>query len=243
MRVEELLKQLRREFLKVNIIQASLDSILFFLSTNIVLFFFSIEITSRFSNYTVLGVLTFLFLGADLVWRYRNYRLEIYEEENPELREVLRTARDNLDKQNIVSQALFDDVMERARKVTSDSIIPSKKIIQKILAVGALSFLTVLSGITDAQIGQTSQIITRSDSGVETTNTTFVNSSKVLGDAKNITANSTINFSIEGDSSAEDPEIRAPGSGETASIDSQPEQLEEDLELAKQYSLALTDMR
>lgn len=242
MRVEELLKQLKREFLKVNLIQASLDSILFFLSSNLLLFFISLEITSGLSNYMVLGGLTVLFLAGDLIWRYRNYRLEIYEEQNPELREVLRTARDNIDKNNIVSQALFDDVMDRARKVTSDSIIPSKVIIQKILAVGALSFITVLSGIADAQIGKTNQLLPENQQTTETTNTTFVNSSRVLGDAKDIEANSTIDFSIEGEESGQNPEINAFSGDQTTSIDSQPDQLEDDIELARRYSTAVKDI-
>jgi hypothetical protein len=242
MRVEQLLKQLKREFVKVNLIQASLDSILFFLSTNLALFFFSIQIVSGVSNYTVIGVLTVFFLLGNLAWRIKNYRLEIYEEENPELREVLRTARDNLDKNNIVSQALFDDVMDRARKVTSDSIIPSKVIIQKILAVGALSFLTVISGITDAQIGSTNELIQDGSSGPEDTNATFVNSSRVLGEPKDINVNESIDFTIQGNESGEEPDVTPISSGDSISVGSSPSGLEEDLQIAKEYSLEIKDI-
>jgi len=152
MRVEKLLKRLKREFIKVNLLQASLDSLIFFLTANLFLFLLDITLTPSLSNETVLAFLTFFFLTADLVYRTKNYNLEIYEQKNPELEEILRTARDNLDEQNIVSQALFDELLDRARTVTSESIIPSKRIIQKILVVGTMSFLTVLSGITSFQI-------------------------------------------------------------------------------------------
>ncbi|MFB6147760.1 MAG: hypothetical protein ABEJ66_02640, partial [Candidatus Nanohaloarchaea archaeon] len=122
MRVEKLLKRLKREFVKVNFMQATLDSLLFFLSLNLVLFLFSVRIISTFTNAEVLGFLSLLFLVVDMFYRTEHYRLEIYEQKNPQLEEVLRTARDNLDRQNIVSQALFDDLLDRARKVTSESI-------------------------------------------------------------------------------------------------------------------------
>ena len=47
MRVEKLFKRLKREFLKVNFLQACLDSLLFFLSANLVLFLFSLRFSEE----------------------------------------------------------------------------------------------------------------------------------------------------------------------------------------------------
>ncbi|MFB6115441.1 MAG: hypothetical protein ABEK04_04040, partial [Candidatus Nanohalobium sp.] len=142
---------------KVNVIQASLDAIGLFLVLNLVTFLFSIQLVSGLGNPPILlGVSVVFFLG-DLIYRVRNYRLEIYEEQNPELKEVLRTARDNLDKSDIASQALFDDLMERARSVTSESIIPSKFIIQRVLTLSRRMMEKIVGKVLEKLTSRTVQ--------------------------------------------------------------------------------------
>ncbi|MFB6213578.1 MAG: hypothetical protein ABEJ07_03395 [Candidatus Nanohaloarchaea archaeon] len=250
MRVEKLLKRLKREFVKVNFLQAVLDSLLFFLSVNLVLFLLDVRLTPTFRNEVVIGTLSLVFLLLDMLYRTEKYRLEIYEEKNPQLEEVLRTARDNLDRQNIVSQALFDDLLDRARKVTSESIIPNKRIIQKILAVGVLSFLTVMSGITSFQLQQTSgelfpgvdeiqQRIQGEDQGFE-----LKNSSKIYGEQSDIDSSDIdIGFNITGSGRSGDREA-GPGKGQEQELrlDTSAQMLGEDMQLAKQYSLAIREL-
>lgn len=242
MKIEKLLKRLRREFIKVNVLQASLDSLIFFLAGNLFLFLSSTRLLESVSNTEVLGFLTLVFLSGDLAYRYRNYRLEIYEEENPELQEVLRTARDNIDRENVVSQALFDEVVSRARSVTSDSIVPSKRIIQKILVVGGLSFLTVISGITGLQLGNGNGSISELgflQDSTQKDNFTVRNASLILEDPENIDYKSSINFSIEGNGNADRQGITTAGREEQFRYESSPETLGEDLGLAKRYSLEI----
>lgn len=251
MKVEKLLKRFKIEFIKVNLIQASLDSILFFLVSNLVFFLLSIQIISSIQNYFTLGLLTFLFFIGDLVYRIRTYHLEIYEEKNPELREVLRTARDNLGKSNTVSQALFDDLMERARSVTSESIIPSRKIIEKIILIGVLCFLTVGSGLVDFQlINQDSNIIPEmnnlpgsgGNTGGEENGSGVLNSSQVLGDSADIDVETReLNFDISGRGESQESEFTFDGSGRNISFESVDQRDEEDLRLAREYSLAIKD--
>lgn len=240
MRIEDLLKQLKREFVKVNIIQASLDTLLFFLLSNLGLFFVSIQIFGNISNIQVLTVFSFLIFALDLYWRTQNYRLEIYEEKNPELREVLRTARDNLDQRNVASQALFDEVMDRARSVTSESIIPSKVIIQKILAVGILSFLTVISGVTDLNLqDDTREIFSRlgDTSSAGNGNFTLGNSSRIKIKDLNTSYNTAnISFNIKGEGNSSEPKIRPYSSKENIQYEASTEGLGEDAELARKYS-------
>lgn len=251
MRVEKLLKRLKREFVKVNIIQASLDSIVFFLGLNLLTFLFSIELVSGIDNAQILLGFTVLFFFGDLIYRVRNYRLEIYEEENPELKEVLRTARDNLDKSDIASQALFDDLMERARSVTSDSIIPSKVIIQKILVVGALSFMTALSGIADIQIQQaptevlsdldrlTPEDESSEDDGLGQVD--LKNSSRILGTPEEIETSANISIRIQGEGNKSDPGFQAYSGNEEIVFEASDPRMPENLELAREYSLAIRE--
>lgn len=251
MRVEKLLKRLRREFVKVNLLQASLDAILFFLSANLVLFLFDLNITSSYSNFAILLPSTLLIFIGDLAYRAKNYRLELYEEKNPELHEILRTARDNLSSNNIVSQAMFDELMERSRSVTSESIIPSTRIIQKILAVGILSFLTVGSGIADFQvIDQGGNILPGIEDlqkqiiGEDEDDFDLKNGSEIYGEPRSIEAsNKLINFNITGEGNASDSDLGSNRQPEDLVLDSTGPALSEDLELAKKYSLAIKQFR
>lgn len=252
MRVEKLLKRLKREFVKVNIIQASLDSIGVFLGLNLLTFLFSIEIISSFENAQVLLGVSVVFFFGDLIYRVRNYRLEIYEQENPELKEVLRTARDNLEKSDIASQALFDDLMDRARSVTSDSIIPSKVIIQKILVVGALSFMTALSGIADIQIQQNpTEVLSDLDDfvpGDETEDDSdgvdeveFSDSSRILGDPEDIDTGSNISIEIAGEGNQTEAGFEAYREDEEIVFEAADPNMPDNLELARDYSLAIRE--
>ncbi len=251
MRVEKLLKRLKREFIKVNIIQASLDSIGLFLGLNLFTFLFSIELVSGIDNYRILLGFSVLFFFGDLIYRVRNYRLEIYEEENPKLKEVLRTARDNLDKSDIASQALFDDLMERARSVTSDSIIPSKIIIQKILVVGTLSFMTALSGIADIQIQQNpTEILSdvdefipsdNSDDNTSVDDVEFNDTSRILGEAEDISFDSDINISIQGEGNQTEARFETYSGEQQMVFEAADPNRPENLELAREYSLAIRD--
>lgn len=247
MRVEKLLKQLKREFIKVNILQSILDGLVFFLVSNFVLFLLDVQIFKTIGNIYPLTALTLLFTAADLAHRARKYRLEIYEEENPELQEILRTARDNIDRQNIVSQALFDELLEKSRKVTSESIIPAKEIVYKTLMVGFLSFLTVMSGIADFQLlqdgtklldapGQIKDLIGNKDEGFQ-----LKNASGIYGDASEIDSSDLeIDFNVTGTGDSEEGELERGGgpSQQDLVLDVSGKSLDEDLELAKQYSIA-----
>lgn len=253
MRVEDLLKQLKREFIKVNLLQAMLDGLLFFLVSNFILFLFDISIFTTIHNIYPLAALTMMFTGGDLIYRARKYRLEIYEEKNPELREILRTARDNIDKQNIVSQALFDELLEKSRKVTSESIIPAKEIVYKTLIVGFLSFLTVMSGITDFQLlhsgtnlmdapDQIKDVIDGNQSEEEFNPK---DAEGIYGDASDIdSSNINVGFNVTGSGEATQGDFNPTNSpsAEDLTLDTTGKSLNEDLDLAKEYSLAVKNM-
>lgn len=247
MRVEKLLKRLRREFIKVNLIQAALDSIIVFLSLNLVLFLLNVTLINEALHLRVLAGFTFLFLLGDWVHRSRKYKLEIYEEENPQLQEILRTARDNLDNQNIVSQAMFDDLMDRARSVTSESIIPSTEIIKKILVVGLLSFLTALSGIVDFQPVQESREVFAQFEPREVLSPggedeVLKNASEIYGEQRSVDAISTeLQINVTGEASGgEAGQLRALNREQFTFEAANPE-MPEDVELARKYSLAIRE--
>lgn len=247
MRVEKLLKRLRREFIKVNLIQAALDSILIFLSLNIVLFLLNVTLVTEALHYRILAALTFNFMIADWVYRSRKYRLEIYEEQNPQLQEILRTARDNLENQNIVSQAMFDDLMERARSVTSESIIPGEQILKKIVFIGILAFLTALSGIVDYQIQQESQEILQQldpdEIFSEDEDDILKNASEIYGEERDVEAVSTdLEINITGQASGGEMNPLSAEQAEEFTFEASDPNMPEDVELAKEYSLKIQEI-
>lgn len=267
MRVEKLLKQLKREFIKVNVLQALLDALLFFLIANLITFIFKISIVqgARTTTYSIGGYATaslqmgilagisVIVAAIDLYYRSQQYRLELYEEKNPELQEILRTARDNIDTQNIVSQALFDELLEKARKVTSESIIPAKEIIYKTLAVGFLSFLTVMSGLAGTQIGgQGIDVFTTPDQVKDILNQQknesgfqLKNASDIYGDESDIDASDIdIDFNVTGSGTAEEGDFNPnnPPPEEELVLDSSGGTETEDIEIAKRYSLAIRNL-
>ncbi len=148
MRVEKLFKQLKREYLKVKILQGFLDGIIFFQLTYLIIKLAGIELPTSYPGYAVLAVISFIIFAFDSFYRSRGYSIEIYEEENPELAEILRTAHDNLGENSVPVERLFDEVKDTARKISSESIIPNQAILAKVVAISFLSIATVVGGVT-----------------------------------------------------------------------------------------------
>ncbi len=148
MRVEKLFKQLKREYLKVKILQGFLDGIIFFQITYLIIKLAGIDLPTSYPGYVVIAVVSFIFFCVDSYYRSRGYSIDIYEEENPELAEILRTAHDNLGKNSVPVERLFDEVKDTARTISSESIIPNQRILAKVVAISFLSIATVVGGVT-----------------------------------------------------------------------------------------------
>lgn len=246
-KIGDLLKQLKLEFIKVNLIQSSLDSIIFFLVSNLFLFVISLDLIGNFENYLVLGGFTMSFFVFDLYYRVKSYHLELYEEKNPSLEEALRTARDNIDKSNTVSEALFNDVKSKTRKITSESIIPSRRIIEKIVLIGLLCFLTVGSGIANFQISSPERNLLSNvnltfseNEKIDERNTSLINGSGILEKANNPNLEpANLGLQIEGSGASGNEKFNIDVSAENLSFSSTEGRTPENLELAKKYSLEI----
>ncbi|GEM_PF-460269 len=248
LKIEDLLRRLKVEFFKINLIQASLDAIILFLALNLSSFLLSLQLIGLRKDYYLLGGISILFFVGDLLYRAKTYHLELYEQKNPELKEILRTARDNIDRSNTVSEALFEEVLSRTRKVTSESIIPSRKIIQKILAIGLLCFLTVGSGLVDFQLrNTTSNLVDQINSNLNNENSSQtgesrgLNRSGILGEPSNISSvERKLDFDIQGSGKSEESELNYETvEGDLMRSDSNGDINTENLDLAKRYSLEI----
>ncbi|MCB9358306.1 hypothetical protein H6503_00085 [Candidatus Woesearchaeota archaeon] len=88
-------------------------------------------------------VFSFLFAAAyfsvRLYKQMKRIRIKVFEEHNPEIKEMLSTAADNQDKENIVLTELFKEVIEKVRKLSSGTLIVPKEILIMIILIPILA--------------------------------------------------------------------------------------------------------
>lgn len=239
MRVEDLFKRLKREYIKIKLLQSCLDTLIVILVLNLAAFTLNYSYDIR-----ILGVIGLIIFLSTFYYRAQGYSVEIYENENTQLHEVLRTAKDNLDRRDDVTQALFEDVMHRARKVSSESIIPSERIIQKLFVVGGLAILTAVSGLIAPSVNfdfdNTYNRLSDLAPGGDDEEEYMRNASEVLGESGNIdTTGSNINITVDGEGESLEDGFRRGFEDQDLRFEASEDELDEDLELAKRYSLAI----
>lgn len=240
MRVEDLFKRLKREYFKVRLLQSLLDTLIVVLTLNFIAFLVNFGYDMR-----ILGLLGFILFIGRFYQLSRGYSVKLYEERNQRLDELLRTAQDNLDRRDEITQALFDDVMEKARKVSSESIIPSERIFQKLFLVGGLSIMTAVSGLVAPAVeidysGFENPFSDISGIGGEDVKG---NASDVMGEPIEIdTTGSNVNITVKGEGESFDEGFRRGLEDQELLFEASNDELDEDLELAKRYSLAIRNL-
>ncbi len=135
--INSLLNEIRFEMLKVIILNAFLDATVVFLVLLLLLSIFGIGVMLPL-------LVAVLFLAGDVWWRARQLSLKYIEDRNPEIREMLRTAADNKSEENLMAHALFADLIEKMREVSSGTFLDFKQIGFKVAAMFVLS-LTLVS--------------------------------------------------------------------------------------------------
>lgn len=240
MRVEDLFKRLKREYIKVRLLQSLLDTLIVVLSLNFAAFLINFSYDLR-----ILGLIgSVLFIGR-FYQLSRGYSVKLYEERNQRLDELLRTAQDNLDRRDEITQALFDDVMEKARKVSSESIIPSERIFQKLFLVGGLAILTAVSGLVAPGVEVDYSEFENPFSDIPGIGDEEIrgNASDVMGEPIDIdTTGTNINITVEGQGESFDEGFRRGIEDQELQFEASNDELDEDLELAKRYSLAIRNL-
>ncbi len=242
MRVEDLFKRLKREYFKVNLIQSSLDAAIFVLGINLVFFFTGLSV-----DIVYLAIAGLLFFLANFLYRSKGYSVEIYELRNNELQEILRTARDNLNRRDEVSEALFEDLMTRARSVSSESIIPGGSVTKKVFLLGSLSILTAVSGLVVPMVDiDTSQLYSAvpelSDFG-DGSDEYQGDVDDVLGDDSDIEdLGTSIDVDVEGEGESFDEGFRTRFNESELRFEASDSEIDEGLELAREYSLEVQEL-
>ncbi|MFP4038298.1 MAG: hypothetical protein ACLFTA_00755 [Candidatus Nanohaloarchaea archaeon] len=235
MRVEDLFKRLKREYFKIKLLQSFLDTLIIVLLLNLGAIIINFSYDLR-----MLAVIGLAFFLSRFYYLSRNYSVEIYENQNQSLEELLRTARDNLDRRDEITQALFEDVMDRARKMSSETIIPSDRVFQKLFLIGGLAILTAVSGLVAPTVSFEAPDFQDSLPGPGIGEEEKANSSEIMGDSIDIdTTGTDVNISVEGEGESFEEGFRKGLQDEELMFEASDDRLDRDLELAKRYSVAI----
>jgi hypothetical protein len=135
--VKRLFAELYYEVFKISLLHASADTIIFFtLMLNITTLF-------KIRTYFALG-LSLVFLIGDVTYRMKKTTLKDIEAKNPQVQDILRTARDNTDEGNFMVLAMFEELIQRMKSVSAGSMMNHWNLMLKVLIVCALSFSVIV---------------------------------------------------------------------------------------------------
>jgi len=134
--MQRLFRELKFEVIKIAVFRAFLNSLIFMLIIAIIFSFLSVSIV-----YAVVLALIFFFMNVYLY--YASVSLKKIEDANPEVREMLRTAKDTLEEDGIMIRALHQDLLKKAKKIYSGNLISYKHFMMKLGIIGVLLVATI----------------------------------------------------------------------------------------------------
>lgn len=134
--IKRLFKELGGEVYKLIILESLLNAG--------ILFFFLLLLFNFLQWGVVLPfVLSIGFLFWSISYKAKTFQLKAVEEQNPQVKEILRTARDNMNTENMLTLALFNELIEKMKTVSVGYLIDEKKVMTKLFVVGVLAFFSI----------------------------------------------------------------------------------------------------
>ncbi len=143
--IRRLFFDLRYEIVKIVGFSAFLDAAILYLVLAIVL-----ALLSRPWWLALGGAAVFFAVIVSL--RARRLTLAVIERKNPAVHEMLRTARDNINAQTIMAQALFADVVRRANAILVGNLVSYRALLGKVVLIAGLSVLMVTLSAVNIKI-------------------------------------------------------------------------------------------
>ena len=139
-KIKGLFNEVKVELLKVVLINTFLDAIMVFFIAYFITSFFNIKFL-----YIVLipASVTAVFFFTSTTIRIRKLRLKVMEDANPQVKEMLRTAHDNMDDENLMTNALFYELKKKMKSTSTGNLLESKKIITRIISAVVIVFLII----------------------------------------------------------------------------------------------------
>jgi hypothetical protein len=143
--VKRLFAELYYEVFKISFLHAFTDSIIFFM--------IALNITTLLDvRYYFAIIASLLFLLGDSLYRMKHTTLKQIEDKNPQVQDILRTARDNVEGKDFMTLAMFEDLIKKMKSVSSGSILNQRNLLIKIVLVCALSFSVIIISANNIHI-------------------------------------------------------------------------------------------
>ncbi|MBU0461067.1 MAG: hypothetical protein KJ574_00615 [Nanoarchaeota archaeon] len=136
-RIKDLFRELRWEVFKIIVLDSVLDTIIFFFIVQIIMAFFNLSIFFT-------AALAAILFAVNVSYRMRHVKLRDVEKNNPSIKEILRTANDNINETNFVAEALFEDLILRMKNVSSGSMMKHGHVLTKMSIVFLLGFVMIV---------------------------------------------------------------------------------------------------
>jgi hypothetical protein len=135
--IKRLFVELYYEVFKISVLHASADAIIFFMV--------ALNITTLLDlRFYVALVAAALFMLGDVLYRMKRTTLKEIEQKNPQIQDILRTARDNVEGHDFMVLAMFEDLIHKMKSVSAGSILNQRNLLIKVLVVCVLSFLVII---------------------------------------------------------------------------------------------------
>lgn len=134
--IKSMFNEVQYELVKIILLNVFLSTVILFLVVDLIALVFNMPLW-----YVI--VISFVYFIISLVRQLRRISIKVVEERNPELREMLRTAKDNMGADSLMAHALFFEVLEKMRRVSSGTFLDFRKLMLKIGAVFVLAIVLV----------------------------------------------------------------------------------------------------
>jgi hypothetical protein len=240
-----LFSEIKHEMAKIILLEAFINAALFFLITHIIISFLELSV-----------LISLMLTGAFFAWSINKssskYMLKDIEKENPQVKVMLRTAKDNIKTENVLTNILAVELIDKIKTANIGKVLGKKTLIQKIIAICGLSFFMIVIVSFNINIGTLPDLAFFDSPEGRISSIELNESDNIFGDIKVATLGneelelqinptlSELDFTKEKDvEELPDHYDQFPVDVEATGAESSSENKPEEFVLAKKYSLAI----
>jgi hypothetical protein len=134
--IRSMFNEVRYELVKIILLNVFLSTIILFLLADLVALIFNMPLW-----YVIIAAALYFIIM--MAFEVRKISIRHVEEKNPELKEILRTAKDNMNEDSLMAHALFFEVLEKMKRISSGTFLDFKKLMIKIATIFTLAIVLV----------------------------------------------------------------------------------------------------
>ncbi|MAE13387.1 hypothetical protein CMO92_02370 [Candidatus Woesearchaeota archaeon] len=136
--IKRLFRELRFELFKIILFNSFLNAVIIFIGIYFIISFFQ-------GSVFIAAVPALCYFIAGTLYDMKHIRLKTIEDHNVQIKEILRTARDNVNEKNVILFALFDELINKIKSVSTGSLLDFKSVIGKVLIIATLSTFVLIT--------------------------------------------------------------------------------------------------